>query len=296
MCKLKLTTLYTFIDDFFIAFFQTDIWKRLKHLWEGKRGMKKKLSLSEVITLNILRFYMRVDDLKTFHSIVVNHFNSYFPHIPNYENFLKATNSSLIFIKILLKYLMNQNTQKNCAKHFLDSTDITVCKNYNIFNHKVAKGIAARGKSSKGWFYGLKLHGIINDENELENVFFTPGNVHDNQVFDDVLKGIFGEIFCDSGYLLKKEELARFFKMNKRIFTAVRSNMKRLMTKDQLKGMRERSKIETVWDVIKERFHIVYHKARSITGMFRHYLFSLTAFVARKLVNGNQNIPVLMHF
>ena len=62
-----ITVLYTFIDDFFKSFFKTKLWKNLRHYWINKRGPKKKLSLSEVVTLNIIRFYLRTEDLKTFH-------------------------------------------------------------------------------------------------------------------------------------------------------------------------------------------------------------------------------------
>ncbi len=45
--------------------------------------------------------------------------------------------------------------------------------------HKVFKGIAARGKSSIGWFLGFKLHLICNEKGELLNVMFTPRDVDD---------------------------------------------------------------------------------------------------------------------
>ncbi|EQA61964.1 transposase, IS4-like family protein [Leptospira alexanderi serovar Manhao 3 str. L 60] len=41
------------------------------------------------------------------------------------------------------------------------------------------KDIAQRGKSSTGWFYGFKLHLIINDQGEILSFMITPGNVDD---------------------------------------------------------------------------------------------------------------------
>ena len=64
---------------------------------------------------------------------------------------------------ILIKYLLYVNSRGG-NKHFIDSTDIPVCKNYNIYNYKEAKEIARRGKTTKGWFYGFKLHGVCNSE------------------------------------------------------------------------------------------------------------------------------------
>ena len=50
---------------------------------------------------------------------------------------------------------------------FIDSTPIKVCDNRRIKRHKVFENIAKRGKSSMGWFYGFKLHIIVNDCGEL---------------------------------------------------------------------------------------------------------------------------------
>jgi len=163
MNNKELIILFTFIDDFFQALFKSYLGKELRHFWENRRGPKKRLTLSEVITLNVMRFYMRVQDLKTFHRIVMGQYRRYFPRLPNYENFLKATNRSGLFIMILIKYLLYVNSRGG-NKHFIDSTDIPVCKNYNIYNYKEAKEIARRGKTTKGWFYGFKLHGVCNSE------------------------------------------------------------------------------------------------------------------------------------
>jgi hypothetical protein len=62
---------------------------------------------------------------------------------------------------------------------FVDSTPIRVCKNKRISRNKVFKGIATTGKSTMGWFYGFKLHLIINDKGELLNFVITQANVDD---------------------------------------------------------------------------------------------------------------------
>ena len=132
MSTKELTILFTFVDNFFQALFRLHLGKKLRHFWENKRGPKKKLTLSEVVTLNLLRFYMKVQDLKTFHQIMGAHYRKYFPGLPNYENFLKATNRSGIFISLLVKYLLHTNSRGN-EEHFVDSTDVTVFKNHNIY-------------------------------------------------------------------------------------------------------------------------------------------------------------------
>ena len=50
-----------------------------------------------------------------------------------------------------------------------------------IGRHRVFDGVAMRGKSSMGWFYGFKLHLIVNDRGELLAVQLTPGNIDDRK-------------------------------------------------------------------------------------------------------------------
>jgi hypothetical protein len=64
---------------------------------------------------------------------------------------------------------------------FVDSTSLPVCHNKRIARHCVFDGLAARGKSSLGWFYGFKLHLIVKDQGKLLTFHLTPGNVDDRQ-------------------------------------------------------------------------------------------------------------------
>jgi hypothetical protein len=50
---------------------------------------------------------------------------------------------------------------------FIDSTPLAVCHPARIRQHKVFAGLAQRGKSSTGWFFGFKLHVVFNDRGEL---------------------------------------------------------------------------------------------------------------------------------
>jgi hypothetical protein len=121
---------------------------------KSKRCPQRQLSLSEVLTLNIMRFHLHVFDLQSFWRLAESSFKAYFPHLPNYENFLKATNRSFPFTTLLLQYLLLLNSRTNKgALFFLDSTALSVCKNWNISTHKVTKDFSSRGKTSKGWFF-----------------------------------------------------------------------------------------------------------------------------------------------
>jgi hypothetical protein len=65
--------------------------------------------------------------------------------------------------------------------YFVDSTSIRACKNKPITRNKVFSGIATAGKSTMGWFFGCKLHLIINDKGEILNFVITQANVDDRE-------------------------------------------------------------------------------------------------------------------
>ncbi|MDD2817098.1 MAG: transposase [Thiotrichaceae bacterium] len=62
---------------------------------------------------------------------------------------------------------------------FIDSTPLRVCDNLRISRHKTFKGDAERGKSSTGWFYGFKLHLLVDDCGHILSFRITRGNVDD---------------------------------------------------------------------------------------------------------------------
>ena len=260
MNETILTTLYCVIDDFINALMKTTEGQKKLEFWRAKRGPQRQLSLSEVLTLNILRFYYHVLDLKAFVRLTENTYKAYFPGLPNYENFLKASNQSFPFTILLLHYLLELNRRMSKkGLFFLDSTALSVCANWNITTHRVTKGFASRGKTSKGWFYGFKLHGACNTEGNLVSLRFTTGSEHDSREAEPLTEGLTGLFVGDAGYLLKQEVFLRLFEKHKRILSAARKNMKRLMTEEQGQLFRRRSIIETVWDVLKERYGLVFH-------------------------------------
>jgi transposase len=50
--------------------------------------------------------------------------------------------------------------------------------------------LAARGKTSVDWFFGFKLHLVVNEEGELLNVHLTPGNVDDRKPVNKLLQSL----------------------------------------------------------------------------------------------------------
>ena len=161
---------------------------------------------------------------------------------------------------------------------FVDSTAIRVCHNKRIYQHRVFKGAAQRGKTSVDWFYGFKLHLIINDRGELINLFVTAGNVDDRKALQSMLRGLKGKVFGDKGYLSKllKETL---FEQGVELITRVRKNMKpvKLSEFDNML-LHKRSLIETVYDQLKNISQVEHSRHRSIVGFFINLLASVISY------------------
>ena len=177
----------------------------------------------------------------------------------------------------LFAYLLNRSGSVTGIS-FVDSTPIQVCKRKRIKRNKVFKGFAKVGKTSIGWFYGFKLHIIINENGEILSFLVTPGNVSDISVLDRLSKGVFGKLFGDKGYIssqLGKKLLARGLDL----FTTLRANMKqKLMSLKDRALLRKRSLIETVNDQLKNISQIEHSRHRSVSNFLVNLLSGLVAY------------------
>ena len=84
---------------------------------------------------------------------------------------------------------------------FMDSTSLKVCHNRRIPQQQVFEDLAARGKTSVDWFFGFKLHLVVNDRAELLNIMLTPANSDDRTPVPKLLQQLFGKVFADKGYI-----------------------------------------------------------------------------------------------
>jgi hypothetical protein len=165
-----------------------------------------------------------------------------------YERFVVLMPSAFGPLSAYLKSLYG----KCSGISFLDSTALAVCDNHRIHTHKVFEGVAERGKGSMGWFYGLKLHLVVNDRGEILACQVTPGNTDDRKPVTALCKGLFGKLVADRGYISQAlfEQLFETFDMQ--LITRIKRNMKnRLMLLVDKILLRKRAIIESVFDQLK---------------------------------------------
>ena len=160
---------------------------------------------------------------------------------------------------------------------FIDSTPLRVCHNQRINSHKVMAGLAGRGKTSTGWFYGFKLHLVINDQGELLNLCFTPGNVDDRKPVPKLSQQLFGKLVGDKGYI-SQDLFEQLFGRNLQLITRIKSNMKNrlILLWDKLL-LRKRALVETVIDQLKNISQIEHSRHRSVINYFTEIVAGLVS-------------------
>jgi hypothetical protein len=161
--------------------------------------------------------------------------------------------------------------------YYIDSTALAVCHNRRIGRHKTFAGLAARGKTSMGWFFGFKLHLVFNHLNEIVAVKLTPGNVHDGTPVEQLTQDLTGKLFGDKGYLGKRRA-ATLLKRGLALLTKVRKNMQALpITLADKLLLKARNMAETIIGHIKAFSSLNLPKHRSPINAFIHLIAALTA-------------------
>jgi len=163
---------------------------------------------------------------------------------------------------------------------YIDSTILRVCHNKRIYQNKVFNGIAARGKSSMGWFFGFKLHYVINTKGEIVSFLITPGNVSDkNHSVVEFLTGkISGKLFGDKGYI-SAALFKKLFEKGIQIITKIKRNMKNILMDFTDKILlKKRGIVESVGNLLKNNVQVEHSRHRSIVGFFLNVFAAIVAY------------------
>lgn len=243
-----------------------------------KRRRTRSLSVSEVMTILIHFHQSHYRNFKAYYcEHVMPHLHQEFPGLVSYTRFVDFIPSALL---PLCAYFRQTCLGDCTGVSFIDSTSLDVCLNQRIASHKVFAGLAARGKTSMGWFFGFKLHLVINDRGELLNVLLTPGNVDDRKPVPKLVRKLFGKIFGDKGYISQSlyEQLRQTIGIQ--FVTKLKSNAKNrlpLPFMDRIL-LRRRAIIESVIDQLKNISQIEHSRHRSVTNFMVNLICGLIAY------------------
>ena len=242
------------------------------------KNRKSQLSRSEMMTILIAFHHAHYTNFKAFYiEYVCKHWLDYFPQLVSYERF-NQTQSRVIVPMILFL----QTKALGCSRgvNFIDSTPIRVCHIKREKQHKVFAGSASKGKSTMGWFFGFKLHIIINDQGELLSFYLSKANVDDRniKVLSALTKEIFGKLYGDRGYISQKladllwnDGISLIYKRRKNMKKQNLSDTDRLF-------LRKRALIESVNDELKNICSIEHSRHRSMKGFLNNLVGALCAY------------------
>ena len=272
---MLLTTIFYEIDNFCNNQSKKRYLSLLPHHSRG--GRPKTMSASEILTIIVYFQHARYRNFKWYYKVIIQgSLRSAFTNVVSYSRFVELMRDHLW----LLALFAISTTASATGISFIDSTAIAVCKNPRISSHKVMKGLAKRGKTSTGWFFGFKLHLVINHHGQIVAFLITPGNVDDRnpEVVKKLTKKLFGKLFGDRGYISAKlfDEL---WQRGIQLITRLKKKMRnKLMLLEDKLILRRRGIIESVNNLLKNCIQIEHTRHRSKGGFFVNIFAAIAAY------------------
>lgn len=272
MTTTNLIEIFCILDEF-CKFFAPKL-KKHSLTVSGKhhRNRPSRMSDSEIMTILVVFHTRHFRDLKSFYlGYVCRHMRKDFPHTVSYNRFVER--QAQVGLHLLL-FLQTCALGKCTGISIMDSTPLVSCHIKRAHMHRTMKGWAAKGKCTMGWFYGFKLHLVINDKGEIIQWQLTPGNTDDREPLKDkcFTEKLFGKLFADRGYI-SHTLFEKLFIDDIHLVTKIKKNMKNsLMNLHDKLMLRKRSVIETVNDELKNVCQIEHTRHRSVDNFVTNLL------------------------
>ena len=274
---MSIVSLFCEIHDFFIMY-ETHLARHClpNQTPSERRRRRRQLHASEVMTLLVAFHQSNYRTLKHFYERhVCVYWTSEFPNLVSYPRFVQLQQEVLMLLTLYLQTRLGR-----CSGiSFVDSTPLRVCHNRRTSARRVFLPNAGRGKTSMGWFYGFKLHIVINDTGELLSFLFTPANTDDRHpVVKLISTGVSGNLYADRGYISKdlRELLS---KQSINLIYKVRKNMKplRLSVADEVL-LKKRVLVESVIKELKTQTQLEHTRHRSLKNFQVNAMAALIAY------------------
>ena len=269
----KLIEVFCEVDDLLQSYkkFRIQIGDPIKEL-------RTSLNCSEVVTILIMYHFSGYKCFEYYYKEkVLKDCISYFPDAVSYEGFLGYMKLCQEAIVLCLWYKIAQS--KRTGYYIIDSKKLEVCHLKRERSNKVFAGKARKGKGSMGWFYGFKIHLVINNLGEIVDYEFTTGNVADNNqnLLKNLLKGLQGILIGDKGYKTKLFQF--FYEKGLHVLTKPKKNMKPLPVQNHYNILlNKRAVIESVFDILSSICDIEHSRHRNSNNAFVHMHAALVAY------------------
>lgn len=271
---MSILDLYCSVDAFWQQF--EPVWEQQQVAAGRRRRRATHLHPSEIMTILIL---FQQSGYRTFKGFYTQHvqrqLRAEFPHLVSYTRFVALMPRVVLPLAVYLHTQLGECT----GISFVDATSLVVCHTARIAQHRVFRADARRGKTTMGWFYGFKLHLVVNDRGELLAFCLTPGNVDDRRPIPRLVRRLFGKLFGDRGYISQALAEHLLVEQGIHLITKARKNMRpRLLTLTDKLLLRKRAIIESVNDQLKNVCQIEHTRHRSPYNFLVHLLAGLIAY------------------
>ena len=271
----KLIELFIEVDDLYKAYVE---YQKQIGFVPKKRTRVPDLNGSEVCTILVAYHHSGYKCFEYYYrQLILKRYADYFPQAPSYERFVSLIPRAADLIYLWLLYCVAGS--KRTGLYFIDSKKLQVCHLKREKSNKVFKDVARKGKTSTGWFFGLKIHLVINNLGEIISFDLTSGNVADNNhdLLKKLLNSLDGKCVGDKGYLSKLFEF--FFNNGLQLITKPKKRMKKLPINNTLNLLiNKRAVVESVFDILGTVCDIEHSRHRSPVNAAIHIFSSLIAY------------------
>ena len=189
----QMTEIYCFLDDVLKANPRWAAWRR-------SNNAEPVFTDAEVLTVGVMQGCLGVATLKKTYTLVAENHASAFPRLPSYKQWIGRLHA--------LSELVGRLVSLACGAfglvhlYVFDAKPVPVCA---PIRHGVVRLLredgAWWGKSTKGWFFGFKLHAIIDLDGRILQALMLPANLDDREAAWRLASAVDGGIgLGDLGY------------------------------------------------------------------------------------------------
>jgi hypothetical protein len=244
----------------------------------GTRGPAPRLTPAEVLTLLVVGESLGLDTEVAIWAHFRRHWRAWFPRLGSRAAFARQAANLWAVAQRLHAHFAAALGAPTAPVHVIDGAPLPVCRHGRAARCQRFRGAAARSwcDAKKEWYWGLKLHLVIDLDGTITTYDVTAASVDERDVAPTLLAGLPGHALADGGYHRRalREDLAA----GGLVLVAPHHPRHRPVFGPTAlaRAKRARRIIETVLGQLVERFHLARVWARDA--------WHLTGRVARKVL------------
>lgn len=170
----QMTELYCFVDDYLKA-------HPRRAAWRSSPNCRPAFTDAEVLTIALMQSPLRVASLKQTYRLIQTNYGSAFPRLCSYKQWLARLHRLGDLVGQMIE-AARQTDGYRFSLYVIDSKPIPVCK---PIRHRVVRLLREAGayfsKTSVGWFFGFKLHVLLNTDGQIVSAALTAANLADRE-------------------------------------------------------------------------------------------------------------------